>query len=689
MPGSYLDAVRARVARCVGREALKARLLERYGSEDRRLVALVGAGGIGKTTLAAWLAAEVAVRGGSVAWVSGEQIAPNPESFIAALRISGAGGDLSVVGRSAIRDLVVIDSFERLRGMRRWVFLTFLAQLGDNVLVVLASRERLAGRDLDEVGLYDAVTEWPVEAMTNDDATALLAHWNVAEALRAQIATAAHGFPLAMRLLAEHGASGDAVVEVSPAVLAELVDAFVSRAPSPLHVSAIYLAAIAKTVDEAMLTGVIDGAPEGLFDWLAQTAIAERTAFGISLHALVRDIVFSHLQQRNPQLLERMQTRILDVLVQRMIVTDVTSAHELLLQGFYARRNASSVGSFLTLEDTERCEVVPLAPQHLPQVRALIEKFEGPVSLASFEHWLTRQPRSYVVVGGDGAIASFKVVIRVPREATAADLTDPLIEMAWKAWRARNPPAADGDLYIFRWFIEAGTHQRFVPAMTHLMTLGPIIMMPIDEIVQMAFVTTPPEQWAPFAPNFHLEWAYGVEVEMANQRWGCAFGDVSKMKGRFAGTGATTLNALRLLVYLPTGLPPPVTPLIPNHAAEAVSREYFGQLLRSALNHLHEPQHLRDVSLAQLVPASDAPLEQAILALVVDGIRRLAIDAATSRHARILEVTYVHPTVKQHAAAVELGLPYGTYRYQLRKAVAVLEDVLWQARTRSVRSFTP
>ncbi|MDX2092925.1 MAG: hypothetical protein SFX73_34060 [Kofleriaceae bacterium] len=685
MGSSYLDAVRARVTRCVGRETLKAKLVERYRSEERRLVVLVGAGGIGKTTLATWLAQEVLEGGGAVAWVSGEQVAPNPESFIAALRVSGAASDLNEVGRGAVRDLVVIDSFERLRAMRRWVFRDFLAQLGDNVLVVLASREHVASRELDEVGLYGAVVELTVDALSNDEAEALLAQWNVAEPLRARIAAAAHGFPLAMRLLAERGTPDGEVVEVSPAVLAELVEAFVSRAPSAAHVAAIHLAAIAKTSDESMLTGVIDGAPEGLFDWLAQTAIAERTAFGISLHALVREVVFTHLQQRDPELLERMQARILDVLAQRMVSTDVTSAHELLLQGFYARRNSPSVGRLLALEDTERCEVVALAPQHLPRVRKLIEKFEGPTSLDSFERWLTRQPLAHVVVGGDGAIVSFQVVIRVPRDATADHLTDPLIDMAWKAWRARNPPASDGDLHLFRWFIEAGTHQRFGPAMTHLMTLGPIITLPIDEIVQIGFVTTPPEQWAPFAPNFNLEWAHGTELDFDGQRWGCAFGDVNKLRRPFARTGATTLNAMRLIVYLTTGLAPPTTPLIPSLPAEAVSREYFGQLLRAALNHLHEPQQLRDVTLAPLVPASDGPLESAIPALVVDGIRRLAADDATSRHARILEVTYVRPTVKQHAAAVDLGLPYGTYRYQLRKAVAVLEDVLWQDRGRPAR----
>jgi hypothetical protein len=137
-------------------------------------------------------------------------------------------------------------------------------------------------------------------------------------------------------------------------------------------------------------------------------------------------------------------------------------------------------------------------------------------------------------------------------------------------------------------------------------------------------------------------------------------------------------NAVRSYVYTLVGLAMPA-PVVAK-PTETISRDAFGQLLRRALNHLDEPRTLRDPEMASLVGTSSDDLDRAVINLISMGIKRLSTKDNTARHAEILDVTYVRPTVKQHAAAVELGLPYGTYRYQLRKAVALLEDELWYVR---------
>ncbi|MNC95803.1 hypothetical protein D3C83_130050 [compost metagenome] len=44
----------------------------------------------------------------------------------------------------------------------------------------------------------------------------------------------------------------------------------------------------------------------------------------------------------------------------------------------------------------------------------------------------------------------------------------------------------------------------------------------------------------------------------------------------------------------------------------------------------------------------------------------------------MLRATYLSSSPKQIAAAVDLGLPFGTYRYQLRKAQELLARELWE-----------
>ena len=74
-----------------------------------------------------------------------------------------------------------------------------------------------------------------------------------------------------------------------------------------------------------------------------------------------------------------------------------------------------------------------------------------------------------------------------------------------------------------------------------------------------------------------------------------------------------------------------------------------------------------------LAKAHSLAPEQALARFLDESCRALAGSPAYESSARLLELTYLDPTiVKQEAAAAELRLPFGTYRYQLRRALELV-----------------
>jgi hypothetical protein len=69
---------------------------------------------------------------------------------------------------------------------------------------------------------------------------------------------------------------------------------------------------------------------------------------------------------------------------------------------------------------------------------------------------------------------------------------------------------------------------------------------------------------------------------------------------------------------------------------------------------------------------------QALQRLLADQCQTLRASPKDADATRVLAATYLQPGVKQLAIANELGLPYGTYRHILDRAIGRLAGILWQ-----------
>ena len=101
--------------------------------------------------------------------------------------------------------------------------------------------------------------------------------------------------------------------------------------------------------------------------------------------------------------------------------------------------------------------------------------------------------------------------------------------------------------------------------------------------------------------------------------------------------------------------------------------------LREALSQFHAAHRIDDSALARRFEGRDRVA--VCRAWLTAGIAELAGSPSHADLAEVLEATYLQGAVKQRAAAAELNLPWGTYRHRLRRALAVLAEVL----TRSAR----
>jgi hypothetical protein len=145
MSGRLADRlVAARRRRFVGRSPELAQLQTALTADELpfQVLYIHGPGGLGKTTLLAEFGHLADAAGLPLAHLDARGIEPAPEAFTGALRAATGLGSADSIPDSLAsrpgRTLILIDTYEALAPLDDWLRNTFLPQLSENTLVVLA-----------------------------------------------------------------------------------------------------------------------------------------------------------------------------------------------------------------------------------------------------------------------------------------------------------------------------------------------------------------------------------------------------------------------------------------------------------------------------------------------------------------------------------------------------------------------
>ena len=199
-----------------------------------------GPGGVGKTTLLGEFAHLCDQAQTSAYYVDARHVDPAPECFLSALRpamgLAPSDSPLEVLAARAGRQVVLIDTYETLAPLDGWLRESFLPQLPEDVLVVLASRHAPSPAWRADPGWQALVHVLPLRNLDPSDSRAYLTKREVPLAQQQAVLDFTYGHPLALSLVADVFAQRPGIVfqpAAAPDVVKTLLEQLVQKLIHP------------------------------------------------------------------------------------------------------------------------------------------------------------------------------------------------------------------------------------------------------------------------------------------------------------------------------------------------------------------------------------------------------------------------------------------------------------------------
>ena len=668
----------------------------RDAAAGAQLVTLIGPAGVGKTAIARRFCDDVQAKGGAVCWIGSEDITANAHDILEALAAQGRES-FADLGRGEVPDVLVLDAFERFVPLSRWFFQTQLPEAGTKLLVILTTRERIDHRLRTELALSLDMSERVIGNLPSADATTALARARVAPILHSDIYASSQGHPLLLALFADRYANSDAKSVDRAAtsdVLGTLVREILREAPTPAHRDALYALSLGSALDADLLHAVTkDPDWRKTFDWLAERAFVAPVPDGLRPHALVHDALFADLVLAHPVKRAELADRMLDELERRFVAAPLERRLQIFHESAGVRRDVPFVREGLGLEMLRRFHCRRGTDEDADAVEAWTAEFEGPTAAKLFRRWFGLQREGFFVIGDEEPTpAGVFFNLRVGATTAEQRAGDPVMEDAWRVRERMNAESGrpDDEMGVARFFFTRRTYQAFGPTYSAVMFCGPIVFT--DDPRALCYImhyVTEGERWKPYCQPFGMT-PLDHTVELDGRVF---YPHIRGMPGATPDDpmthGERQVAAFRSLLAT-TGIIRATPIVVPDRpAGELLSEADFHKAVRAALPLLHRRHDLKAnplVTSAMLkatlkatltLKASPDPNDRLTAA---DALSKLLVEACASLPSakKILEATFVRPVVKQQAAAAELGLPYGTYRYQLRAATDLLAKELWE-----------
>jgi hypothetical protein len=152
---------------------------------------------------------------------------------------------------------ILLDTYETLAPLDDWIRETFLPQLTENVLIVIAGRHTPVAAWRSDPGWQSLVRLLPLRNLSPEESQTYLTKRNVPEAQHQAVLGFTHGHPLALSLVAEVLAQRQDIqfqLEAEPDIVKALLERFVQDLPTANHHMALEACTLVRLTTEALLS---------------------------------------------------------------------------------------------------------------------------------------------------------------------------------------------------------------------------------------------------------------------------------------------------------------------------------------------------------------------------------------------------------------------------------------------------
>ena len=665
--GDLLDT--ARRQRFVGRRRELTGFDDTLGGRSPRRVLFVhGQGGIGKTTLLLEFRARARTAGRTVVQLDGRELDPSPEGLETAVRSAlDRQPDRESVARLLAGAVLLVDGYEQLTPIDGWLRDDLVPSLGADTIVVLAGRDPPTAPWRTDPGWRQLVAVYRLERFDPAESGELLAHADVAPAVRPHLVMLGRGHPLTMALLADLAATGEVpdTLADAPDLISTLLESFLREVPSQAHLTGLAACAIAWLTTEDLLVQLVGADAPAVWRWLARRPFITSSPRGLFAHDLARDVLDAEFERRAPERYRSYGRIVYAHAVAGLRAATGPDRQLHAQQVFFLLRNSPLAAAVSALRARGSATVVTGPPDDHDLVCAIIERFEGPASAQLARDWLGEQPEQLSVVRTGDGVAGFAEILLCPTGSVLED-RDPVVR-AVLDHIAREGPLRPGErVGICRFCAGARKHQRDPYAML-VSNVSHFIELVTRSLAWSVLVVVDPKYFALFVD--YLAFVPLVEIEAGGLRH-VAYG----IDWRRVPVDAW-LDLMRERAHSGETGPPPAALLRPP----PLDRARFAAAVKTALQTLHRPDQLATNPLlgSALATTTAGPTAEQLRATIDNAVTYLGIQPKGDQLRAVIHRTYLRPAPTQEAAAQVLDLPLSTYRRHLAKALDQLTDLLW------------
>lgn len=685
--------MQARHAQFVAREAEVALFNEALAAAHLpySLLHISGPGGIGKSALLHEFEYQCGRHGVTAVSLDGRDLEPHPEAFARALAerlgadAEGIADCVTAVNGHAERLVLLLDRYEEIEALDRWLRHTFLPQLNGNVLFVLASRNALAPQWETDPGWRSLLRRRSLRNLTREDGIAFMAQRQIPDDQHQAIWRFTQGHPLALSLAADLFAQRpniDFHPDAAPDMVQQLVSRFMEVVPSPAHRAALEACAIVRLMTEPLLAHMLatENAHE-LFTWLHTLSFIETSANGLSPNHVTREVMVANVRWRNPDWYRELHNRARSYYSERLHQTHGATQREVLINYIFMHRNNKVVRPFYEQLRAQRrlggALASPLREQEWPLLQAQVAEHEGDASAALAAYWFARQPEGITVFRDEESQpAGFLHQLALEKSTDADRERDPAVRAAWAYLQAHAPLRQNETATLFRFWMARDTYQTISPVQSMIFVNMVRHYLVTPNLAHSFVPCADAQMWMPIFMYADLPRLPAADFEIDGRSYG-VFGHDWR--------AVPPMAWLDLLAERETS-PDPASVSRPAVVAPllVLSRDAFDTAVHDALRHYAHQTELVENPLLQsslVANGSDAGADEKVDRLrtvVQEAVASLADAPKERKFHRVLHHAYIQPAATHEQAAELIDVPYGTFRRHLKRGVTLVSDILWQ-----------